>query len=221
MEFIINIFFYLIMYILIDYFLGDNIKGKYYLIHSINNMYIVYLTLPDLFYTYQNFTNFYNYQSDITAVILTYALHLYHIIVYFNKLRFDDWLHHILMCGVALPCALMSNSGSLLGHSLFFLTGLPGGIDYFLMFLNRNNYIKRITEKKINCYLNLWIRCPGCIAHSTLTILAYNMFYEIIGYNYIKLFSCWFTTIIVYWNGIYFMNQVVENYTLERSRIKF
>ena len=204
-----------------DFMLGNKIQGKYYLIHSINNMIIVYLTLPALIHTYTNFGNFYEYKDNLNSVILTYSLHIYHIIVYFKKLRFDDWLHHILMCGVALPLAFLSNGGSLLGHSLFFLTGLPGGIDYFLMFLNRNNFLERITEKKINSYLNLWLRCPGCIAHSTLSIIAFNMFQNILAISWFQVLACWGTTIIVYWNGIYFMNQVVENYALERHKLKY
>ena len=43
--------------------------------------------------------------------------------------------HHILMIGIALPIGWFVDSKSLLGYSLFFTTGLPGGIDYFLLFL--------------------------------------------------------------------------------------
>ncbi len=221
MLFIFKMFLYLAFYILMDYILGDYVKGKYYLIHSLNNIYIVYLTLPSVIYTYTNFITFYDFESEMTSVILTYALHLYHFIVYYNKLRFDDWLHHILMCGLALPLAVLANGGSLLGHSLFFLTGLPGGIDYFLLFLNRNNLIERLTEKKINSYLNLWLRCPGCIAHSILTVVGYYMFQEILAVSYVQVIACWFTTIVVYWNGIYFMNQVVENYAIERNKLYY
>ena len=221
MLFIIKILLFLALYIFMDYMLGEKVQGKYYLIHSLNNMIIVYLTLPSLIYTYTNFLTFYEFKSDINSVILTYSLHLYHIIIYFKKLRFDDWLHHILMCGIALPLSIFSNGGSLLGHSLFFLTGLPGGIDYFLIFLNRNNLLKRITEKRINSFLNLWLRCPGCIAHSTITILAYNTFDDIFAISWLQVISCWLTTILVYWNGIYFMNQVVENYALERNKLKY
>ena len=126
-------------------------------------------------FTYFNFIDFLNYPVNYRAATLAFSLHIYHIMWYFNKLRFDDWLHHILSVGIALPLTLFSSSGSLLGHSLFYLTGLPGFIDYFLLFLNRNGCIKRMTEKKINNILNLWLRCPGCIAHSTLTLVGFNI----------------------------------------------
>ena len=182
MLFIIKILLFLALYIFMDYMLGEEIKGKYYLIHSINNMIIVYLTLPALIHTYTNFDKFYEYNDDLNSVILTYSLHIYHIIVYFKKLRFDDWLHHILMIFVVMPLSILLEGGYLLGHGLFFLTGLPGSIDYLLLFLVRN---------------------------------------DILAVSWFQVIACWVTTIIVYWNGIYFMNQVVENYALERNKLKY
>ena len=53
---------------------------------------------------------------------------------YYNKLKFDDYLHHGLMVFVALPLGIYLNSGSLLDHGYFYLTGPPGGINYLLLF---------------------------------------------------------------------------------------
>ena len=78
------------------------------------------------------------------------------------------------MVFLALPLGIVSNSGFLLGYSLFFLTGIPGCIDYLLLFLTRNNFIEKITEKRINNYVNLWIRCPGCVSHTALSITAFS-----------------------------------------------
>tara|TARA_B100001287_G_C22637790_1_gene508505 strand:- start:843 stop:1316 length:474 start_codon:yes stop_codon:yes gene_type:complete len=147
------------------------------------------------------------------AAMLTFGLHIYHTIWYFKKLRFDDWMHHILSVGIALPLSMATHAGCLLGHSLFYLSGLPGMIDYFLLFLTRNKIIKRIVEKSINSNLNLWLRCPGCIAHSTLTLVGFNMLEDHQLSAYGRNTSI-ITAIIVFWNGIYFMNQVVVNYAL-------
>jgi len=209
--FIGRVSIYLFIFILLDKLLGKRIEGKYYLIHFICNSYIVYLTLPDVIYTYKHFTDAFWYPVNYNAAAATFALHFYHIVLYFKKLRFDDWLHHIVMVLCALPLAVMTKGGSLLGHSLFYLTGLPGGIDYLLLALVRNKIIPKITEKRINNYLNLWIRCPGCIAHSTLTIIGYNMNMQY-DTSYFFLYSSMLTGLMVFWNGIYFMNQVVVNY---------
>lgn len=193
------------------------LEGRYYLVHSICNSFIIYFTLSDVYATYFDFGNFYNYPMNYRAAMLTFGLHLYHTIWYFKKLRFDDWLHHILSVGIALPLSMATHAGSLLGHSLFYLTGLPGMIDYFLLFLNRNGLIKKNTEKQINCFLNLWIRCPGCITHSALTMVGFNMLDNGIITQYGKNTSI-ITALIVFWNGIYFMNQVVVNYAIINNK---
>ena len=53
------------------------------------------------------------------------------IVVYLKKMRFDDWLHHIIMM-FAFPLAMATDPGSLLNHAMFYLTGLPGAINYKL-----------------------------------------------------------------------------------------
>ncbi len=48
MYYVIIFIVFLLFYICIDYCLGDKIQGKYYLIHSFNNVLIVYYTFPSL-----------------------------------------------------------------------------------------------------------------------------------------------------------------------------
>lgn len=220
-----------IFYILLDKFIENyiyininnkkvKINGIYYLIHFINNMIITYLTYYDVILSYTDIINFDKHNTSLLPTVMTFSLHAYHTAIYYKKFRFDDWLHHILMCIVALPIAVLANGGILLNHSLFYLTGLPGGIDYFLLFLQRNNFINKITEKKINNYINLWLRCPGCIIHAGLTMVLYSLR----GNEFTYLQSCFalITGLITYWNGIYFMNQVVVNYnmTLRKEKLK-
>ena len=217
--------FYMIIFISIEFLLKD-LQGKYYFNHCIANSIVTYLTVNDVYLTYTNLPNFSKYTINYHAVSIIFALHFYHIIIYFKKLRFDDWLHHIIMIFCALPLALISNCGFLLGHSLFFLNGLPGAIDYFLLFLTRNNVLDTLFEKKINNYINLWLRCPGCIAHSALSIAAFmcevdsEFIYVSNNIKYINkdYISCFLTALSTYWNGIYFMNQVVVNYNLQKQK---
>jgi hypothetical protein len=191
------------------------LEGIYYLLHSIHNAGIVYLTGSEVVNSLTNFNYILNGTKNLIALQLVVALHMYHIMLYFRKLRFDDWLHHILMIGVALPIGGYVDSKSLLGYSLFFTTGLPGGIDYFLLFLTRNNLFNRNREKEINAWLNTWIRSPGCISHATLTVLLTSTNFESLSFT-------WFCGILVaaltYWNGQYFMRQVVENNTLTNEK---
>jgi hypothetical protein len=73
------------------------------------------------------------------------------------------------MIGIALPIGCFLEAHTFMGMSLFFTTGLPGGIDYVLMFANRNGYVQKETQKRVNTFLNVWIRSPGCVAMATLS----------------------------------------------------
>tara|TARA_B110000967_G_C18891835_1_gene567922 strand:+ start:3064 stop:3759 length:696 start_codon:yes stop_codon:yes gene_type:complete len=212
--------FLTITYCGLDRILNKYYKGNYYFLHGVSNMFITYICIEDVKHSYLDLNNFSNYQINYIPSIITFSLHSYHIISYFNKLLFDDWLHHILMCGIALPVGINMNmnmnSGYLMNHGLFFLTGLPGGINYINMFLTRNNYMNNLTQKRINNILNLWIRAPGCISHSALTLVAYNMNKELFTEN--QKYMVWCTMILTFWNGIYFMEQVVTNYAVEQYK---
>lgn len=206
--------------IFFDKKLPEKLKGKYYLSHAIVNFLILINCAKDMVSSYTDFDNSIRADTNFIPTMLVYSLHFYHMIAYYKKLRFDDWLHHILMVLVALPLSSLIKTGSLLNHSLFFLCGLPGMIDYILLFLVRNNIIDRMTEKYINKQINLWIRAPGCIAHSALSILAYmkNRDSEVAtDYDFIVMLI---TTALVYWNGIYFMEQVVSDYKKNEVAIK-
>jgi hypothetical protein len=182
-------------------------QNPYYAIHAAHNALIVLLTAPDIWLTFTQFNNLGLYQPNWTAAYLCFALHFYHIWVYYRSFRFDDWLHHGLMIGVALPLGLSIPSSTLLGFSLFFTTGLPGGIDYALLFGVRNGWIERLTEKRVNKELNVWIRSPGCIAHATLSLLFLCNYTQ-----HMNAFANLLTTTLIFWNGQYFMQQVVTDY---------
>ena len=78
--------------------------------------------------------------------------------------------------------------------------------------------MNRLNQKRINKGLNIWIRAPGCISHSVLTFIAYNSNRDKFkDYNNLLV---WTTIILTFWNGIYFMEQVVSNHAIEDYKIK-
>jgi hypothetical protein len=183
------------------------LDGVYYAVHSLHNAAIVYSTYNEVVTSLTNLPAAIQQPVNLFALQICAALHIYHILYYYKKLRFDDWLHHVLMIGIALPIGGLVKSGTMLGFSLFFTTGLPGGIDYFLLFLTRNFWLLREREKRINTWMNVWIRSPGCVAQATLSIVALYMNADalLIGQWYAGLAA----GLLNYWNGQYFMQQVV------------
>lgn len=193
----------------LDYFLTYlNVQGVYYGLHAIHNAAIVYLTATDVWTSLTQFDSIAATPVNFDAIQLVFALHLYHIAMYYEKFRVDDWLHHGLMIGVALPMGSLLPSGSLLGYSLFFTTGLPGGIDYTILFLQRNGYISKNLQKRVNTYINVWLRSPGCVSMATLT-LAHISVQKDPSLTYV--IGSYVEALLNYWNGQYFMEQVVYN----------
>jgi hypothetical protein len=190
-----------------------NLNGVYYFIHSIHNGLIVMSTFGDVVNTFTNFKQLNLYDTNMVSVQLCFALHFYHLLYYWRKFLFEDWLHHGLMIGVALPLGVYLPSSTLLGFSLFFTTGLPGGIDYFLLFLVRNNWLNAIIEKRMNTWLNVWIRSAGCSAHAAF-VVAYTFNQSIVNQddNNLKFYASLVTACLTYWNGQYFMERVVSDY---------
>ena len=129
--------FYLSFFYGSDFFLQyyTPLEGIYYLFHFIHNIVISYLTLENVISSFIP-ENLPSGELNKNVLPLIYSLHIYHILSYSKFFRFDDWTHHIFSMGIAVPIVLyLFPSRHLLGFSFFFTTGIPGGINYFLLFL--------------------------------------------------------------------------------------
>lgn len=187
------------------------VEGRYYANHALANAAIVSLTAKNVLDCY--LMNFSATSEELyTPKEIVYGLHFYHMLMYHKKMRFDDWLHHGLMVGVALPLTELVPASTILGHSMFFINGLPGMIDYSLLFLNRNNMISKYTEKSVNRILNTWIRCPGCVMTTGFILMNIGMNYDVMTIQ--QKMASFAMAGCVYWNGVYFMDQVVRDYAL-------
>ena len=180
-------------------------QKPYYAVHAFHNALIVATTGSDVITTFTDLHNLHVYSTNWQAIQLCLALHLYHCAIYWKGFRFDDWLHHGLMIGVAIPLGCIANAHTLFGFSLFFTTGLPGGIDYILLFAQRNGWITKVFEKRVNAVLHVWIRSPGCLAMAGIASSNLLSAPSLTAYEWLGLVPCFLT----YWNGQYFMQQVV------------
>ena len=79
------ILFYLLsffgFYVGIDALMGKKYEGKYFFIHGLNNVLIVYLTYGDLILTFTDFNTVLTNNINILPSIITYSLHIYHTFV--------------------------------------------------------------------------------------------------------------------------------------------
>jgi hypothetical protein len=141
---------------------------RWVLLHSILNLFIVCLTFDDMctFLGSNNTIQVYrNVPHSIVPSLMVMSLHLYHVLCY--KLRSTDIIAHhlIMMLILSIPIINRHNNYFVMfcNYALFFLSGLPGGVDYFCMHLYYLGKIKKDTEKVINVYLNSYLRAPAIL----------------------------------------------------------
>jgi hypothetical protein len=135
----------------LDYFFARQWQGRYFVLHTAANAAIALAVLPDVF----------NIVTDpVSTLRLTscwafptgacFAIHFYHMLAPGFVLYSVDWLHHILMVVLGCPCIIAGQVGPLMNFNLFFICGVPGGIDYLMLALVKERLMLPLTEKKHN-----------------------------------------------------------------------
>jgi hypothetical protein len=181
-------------------------QKPYYAVHVIHNAAIVAVTARDVFASVTDIHNITNYPINWTAVLMCYALHLYHLYVYWRSFHFDDWLHHGLMVAVALPMGSSVAAGALMGANLFFTTGLPGAINFTMLFAERNGWITRAIQQRVNVPVHVWLRGPGCVAVAALTAATA---WSSTGSVWHRM-AATLVAALTFWNGPYFSSMVMK-----------
>lgn len=195
----------------------------YYLEHTIVNAVIVALVWPDTLSTIFYPLSCMRAPYTILPTYAQIAFHIAHMLCEFRTLTPVDWGHHLLSSAGNGFLNVHYTYGPLLNFALFFATGLPGGIDYFLMYLVKRQILSSFTEKRINRFLNIVLRCPGLIMWMSFGHVVYASGLAARhwrtasatveqGQMEMPLAALLFMYVFVAGNGIYFMDRVVGSY---------
>ena len=174
---ILFIFFIFILLKIIDLFLKyglkkDNELIRWYYLHAIMNFVICLSCINDikLFLTdpIDNLLNPIN--TQIPSIVAT-LLHIYHMI--FFNCNSDDYFHHLTFVFISAFLSIFINFGRVVSLFNFFICGLPGGIDYLLLGLYKDNKIEKELRIKVAVELNMWLRSPGIVITSAYIYIWY------------------------------------------------
>ena len=187
---------------------NKNTKEQWFQLHAFINACIVYFSYNDVYDCLMDPTVSIQPCSNLFGGSFALMLHLYHSYAY--QMTYIDKLHHGISVFLATPlCLLYQTKG--ISMYYFFGTGLPGGIDYFLLSLVKQQKLDSIKEKKINSYLNTFIRIPG------LVLASYLIWKDAIQHpSKIIHYSNRLLALLVFLNGTIFGKMAIENYK-ERS----
>ena len=61
---------------------------------------------------------------------------------FFRNLQWIDWLHHILMVVIGAPMLITGEVGPLMNFNHFFMCGVPGGVDYAMLFAVKHGWMQ-------------------------------------------------------------------------------
>lgn len=186
-------------------------KVVWFKLHSITNCISLVFALPD---TVDFFCEPLHPARDALSfqpMYIIMSLHLYHILAsttFFGNFKLNslDWIHHIIMCAI-LCFPFFDHTAIEFSNALtFFVNGLPGAIDYWLIAQVYEGRISQNQEKHWNSYLNVYLRSPGILYLISTGYIRYKA--GLYGNPYLLIIS----TVILFWNAQFFMQIVVYSY---------
>ena len=175
-------------------------KTRWFLLHSIGNVFTVYVIWDELIIGLTNPIWLYQLPTKHRGFMVVFSLHLYHMIRF--KLTYQDWIHHVVFVFLGLTYSVIYQPYIVTSLPFLSLNGIPGTVDYFLISLVREGLFERQRQKNINAFINCWFRCP------------YGIFISGCGYVSMLTNDRWAgipCIIFVIINSIYYCNQAVKN----------
>lgn len=139
---------------------------RWMIIHCAANAVVTIFTFQDmatLFMSEETIRESYNRPVTVYPVILVMSLHLYHMLFY-RVGSTDLWIHHIVMSTIMLIPLFNQHQRRFIifcNYALFFLCGLPGGLNYYILHRVYEGTCGKLREKQISMYLNSYLRGPG------------------------------------------------------------
>lgn len=183
-------------------------KSRYFTLHACANAVTCFGAWPDVVraYTTDPYTVFEGPACSMLGNSATIALHLYHMVAF--KVTSADLFHHFVfvgcLCGPAIPFKQVA--GVSVNLSCFFLSGLPGGMDYVMLVLMYEGKITRATEKKWFSIINAYLRGPSMVVYTYLCWIAlYNHTYNA------PFPLALLVAVLHFFNGQYYSKQAVES----------
>lgn len=188
-------------------------KSRWFTLHAAVNALVVVISAKDTWTTLADPINSLSGPTSTLAISLVIALHIYHTIYF--RLTAIDVVHHVVSVGILGPLAVWYRPGVFINYVCFFVSGLPGGIDYAMLALVKHGHLDPLTEKFVNCKINVWCRGPFLVAGSFIAYqsgLRASLPSGADGQCTAPSNAAFLTALILFWNGTFFAERVIVNY---------
>ena len=211
--------------------LVPNDGARWFLLHSIGNFFVVVLAAPDFVYALETppLALSASHCSNLASAgrfapcsdwptCMIIALHAYHIMAF--ELDAQDIFHHVLFVPIIAGGHFIWPWGTSSNILAFFISGLPGAIDYFLLAMVKSGKLAPIVEKRINCSINTWLRSPGISGFVVLATCAYIGAEKFDPESSKHFPPAWLFVpmmFLVFFNGQFYAQRVIGNYYVRKT----
>ena len=212
--------------------LFDGDAAQWFCLHAFANAFVVLGAIPDFYYvslqpsealSAAHCMKYSKWACSDWPTCMIIAIHLYHMLAF--RLTSDDLFHHLVFVPVIGGGHFIWPWGAAGNILCFFISGLPGGVDYMLLALVKAGKVTSLTEKRINLSINVWIRAPGI---TTFCILAAASWLQSPDWlpedSYNDVMPAWGfvpALLLVFYNGQYYGMRVVGNYYIRITEQSF
>ena len=194
---------------------GEDKGQRWFFLHAAANAFVVVWGIKDCITTVDNPSDAMAQHHQCSSIPggFVAAIHTYHVLRF--KLGPGDIFHHVAFAGVGCFSNHLVNYGPLANLYFFFVCGLPGGIDYFLLGLVKCGRLAAMEEKRLNSTINLWVRAPGLTMVFSFAWSAFRT-----GKHDVNPFVMTVLAFISVHNGQYYLGRVVANYNFKLAEQK-
>jgi hypothetical protein len=121
--------------------------ARWYLLHALVNTVVTIMVVPDCLALLRSPLDALDAPYTDVPLALTVGLHLFHCLRDAHKLTLVDWAHHLvsnmLVCGLVFPFRY----GPVVNWGCLFVCGLPGGIDYYLLYAVKEGWMTKLNVR--------------------------------------------------------------------------
>jgi len=197
---------------------SDTALARWFFVHSFANLLVCITSLASIRAVFDdpvhaldadvfNDASLFGNSSPWPLTIIN-SVHIYHMIGGF-RLSGADYFHHLVFIPTIAFPGQVYQWGALGNFQAFWISGLPGGIDYCMLGLQKVAMLHGMTEKRINANLNTWLRTPGIL---TSTVLLYQALK--LGRYQVPLWAALLQLFLPPYNALYFGKQATANYAV-------
>ena len=219
-----SLFFLGVAHLLARGFLGTHHRPTTYwfLEHALINFVLTVLSLPGLKASWNDPTSSLDVrlygsqtmQGSSFPMILAFMLHLYHGLLY--SVSAADAMHHLVFVTFLTLPGCLYEWGALANAQLFFMCGLPGGLTYFLLAMQRTGRCLWLPEPAVTACLHVFLRTPGVLACASCMIDIFLAHDGTLPNQAIPMWAILFQIFLAPLNGIYYAHDSVLRWRRKR-----